>query len=179
MTATSMSFVPFDQRQLRDVLGTFVTGVTVVTTRDADGVAHGVTVNAFSSVSLEPPLILWSQAIASRSYPAFRDSPRFAVNILAHDQIGLSQHFARSREDKFHGIAHHCGLGEVPILEGVAAHLECVQVAAYPGGDHVVYIGRVERIGRSGRAPLAFGHGEYQVVRPAQAVQAAQAAQAA
>jgi len=171
-----MSATPFDQRQLRDVLGTFVTGVTVVTTRDAGGTAHGLTVNAFSSVSLDPPLILWSQSAASRSYPAFRDSPRFAINILAHDQIALSQHFATSREDKFQGVPHHHGLGGVPVLEGVAAHLECVQVAAYPGGDHVVYIGRVERIGRSTRQPLAFGQGEYKVV---QAVEAAQTVRAA
>lgn len=151
----------FEQRQLRDVLGTFVTGVTVVTTRDASGAAHGVTANSFSSVSLDPPLVLWSQALSSKSCPAFQGSAHFAINILADDQIAISNHFAKSRDDKFNGIAHSSGIGGVPVLDGVVAHLECVKVAAYPGGDHVVYIGRVERIGHSSRRALAFGGGKY------------------
>ena len=154
---------PFEPRQLRDVLGTFVTGVTVVTTRDETGIAHGVTANSFSSVSLDPPLVLWSQSLSSKSYPAFRDSDHFAVNILADDQIAISNHFAKSREDKFNGIAHSTGIGGSPVLDGAAAHLECVKVASYPSGDHVVYIGRVERIGHSARRALAFGGGKYMV----------------
>jgi flavin reductase (DIM6/NTAB) family NADH-FMN oxidoreductase RutF/DNA-binding IclR family transcriptional regulator len=153
----------FDKRQLRDVLGTFTTGVTIVTTRDAQGTAHGVTANSFSSVSLDPPLVLWSQALTSRSYPAFRDNEHFAVNILADDQVAISNHFAQSMDDKFSGIAHDTGLGGVPVLAGTTAHLECVKVATYPGGDHVVYVGRVERVGHSSRHPLAFGSGRYMV----------------
>jgi flavin reductase (DIM6/NTAB) family NADH-FMN oxidoreductase RutF/DNA-binding IclR family transcriptional regulator len=153
----------FDKRQLRNVLGTFTTGVTIVTTRDADGTAHGVTANSFSSVSLDPPLVLWSQSLTSRSYPAFRESDHFAVNILADDQVAISDHFAQSKDDKFSGIAHDLGIGGVPVLAGIAAHLECVKVATYPGGDHVVYIGRVERVGHSNRHPLAFGSGRYMV----------------
>ena len=154
---------PFEQRQLRDVLGTFVTGVTVVTTRDASGAAHGVTANSFSSVSLDPPLVLWSQALTSKSYPAFQSSDHFTINILADDQVAISNHFAKSREDKFAGIAHGINERGAPIIDGVAAHLECVKVAAYPSGDHVIYIGRVERIGQSSRLPLAFGSGKYMV----------------
>ena len=153
----------FDPRQLRDVLGTFVTGVTVVTTRDKSGTAHGVTANSFSSVSLDPPLVLWSQSLTSKSYPAFRDSDHFAVNILADDQVAISNHFAKSREDKFSGIAHTVGIGDVPVLDGAAGHLECVKVAAYPSGDHVIYIGRVERIGSSSRRGLAYSSGKYVV----------------
>ncbi|KPU95869.1 flavin reductase [Variovorax paradoxus] len=153
----------FEPRQLRDVLGTFVTGVTVVTTRAPDGQTHGVTANSFSSVSLDPPLVLWSQSLSSRSHSAFQDSGHFAINILADDQIALSNHFAKSRDDKFDGIAHAQGVGGVPVLEGVAAHLECTKIAAYPGGDHVVFMGRVERIAQSGRRPLAFGRGKYMV----------------
>ncbi len=153
----------FDQKQFRNVLGAFVTGVTVVTTVDSSGVPHGVTANSFSSVSLDPPLVLWSQALTSKSYPAFRDSDHFAVNILADDQIAISNHFAKSRDDKFSGIAHRPGLGGMPVLEGAAAHFECVKVAAYPGGDHVVYLGRVERFGESSRRPLAFHGGKYMV----------------
>ena len=155
------TFGDFDQRQLRDALGTFVTGVTVVTTRDKDGVAHGVTANSFCSVSLDPPLILWSQALTSRSYSAFRDTEHFAVNILAEDQAAISNHFAKSRDDKFNGVAYRCGLGDVPVVDGAAAYLECVKVESHLVGDHMLYIGRVERIGKSFRQALAFGGGKY------------------
>lgn len=153
----------FDSRQLRNVLGTFTTGVTIVTTRDAKGVPHGVTANSFSSVSLEPPLVLWSQALTSRSLPAFRDSDHFAVNILADDQVAISQHFARQQEDKFANMEYSDGLGRVPVLQGTVAHFECVKVASYPAGDHIIYLGRVERLSHSGRRPLAFAHGRYMV----------------
>ena len=157
-----MSSAPaFDPRELRNVLGTFVTGVTVVTTRDADGVAHGVTANSFSSVSLDPPMVLWSQSLTSRSHSAFHSSGHFAVNILADDQIAISNHFAKSRDDKFRGIDHHDGIGGAPVLAGTAAHFECVKVAEYPGGDHVVHLGRIQQFSRSHRRPLAFGHGRY------------------
>ncbi|MEB0060117.1 flavin reductase [Variovorax sp. LG9.2] len=159
-----MSDTPtFDKRQLRDVLGTFVTGVTIVTTHDGDGKVHGVTANSFSSVSLDPPLVLWSQSLTSKSHPAFRDSDHFVVNILADDQIELSNRFAKSSDDKFSGVEHSAGLGGAPVLHGAAAHLECVKVASYPGGDHVVYIGRVERFRRFNGRPLAFGSGRYMV----------------
>jgi len=153
----------FDSRQLRNVLGTFTTGVTIVTTRDALGVPHGVTANSFSSVSLEPPLVLWSQALSSRSLAAFCASDHFAVNILADDQIAISNHFARSREDKFANMRYSDGLGGVPVLEGTVAHFECVKVAAYPAGDHVIHLGRVERVSHSGRRPLAFAQGRYMI----------------
>jgi flavin reductase (DIM6/NTAB) family NADH-FMN oxidoreductase RutF/DNA-binding IclR family transcriptional regulator len=153
----------FDQRQLRNVLSTFTTGVTVVTTRAADGKAYGVTVNSFSSVSLDPPLVLWSQATTSSSFSAFQATDSFAVNILAEDQIEVSNHFAKSQDDKFKGIAHREGINGVPVIDGAAAHLECIKVATYPGGDHVVYVGRVERISHSHRRPLAFSCGRYAV----------------
>jgi flavin reductase (DIM6/NTAB) family NADH-FMN oxidoreductase RutF/DNA-binding IclR family transcriptional regulator len=152
-----------DKRELRNVLGAFTTGVTIVTTRDANGTTHGLTANSFSSVSLDPPLVLWSQSLGSSSYAAFRDAEHFAINILADDQIAISNRFAKSGVDKFTGIVWAEGVGHVPVLAGTAAHLECSKVAAYPGGDHVVYLGRVERIGRSGRRPLAFSGGRYMV----------------
>lgn len=153
----------FDSRQLRQVLGAFPTGVTVVTTLDAQGKAYGVTANSFSSVSLDPPLVLWSQALTSSSHHAFRDSERFVVNIMADDQVHVANRFARSGDDKFAGIAVRPGLGGVPVIEGTAATLECVKVAAYPGGDHIVFIGRVEHIDRQPRKSLAFGDGRYMV----------------
>ena len=152
-----------DPRQLRDVLGTFVTGVTVVTTCDGTGTLHGVTANSFSSVSLDPPLVLWSQSLASRSHAAFNASDTFAVNILADDQIAVSNQFAKSRDDKFEGVAFDHGIGGVPVLRGTAACLECTKVATYPGGDHVVFLGKVERMHQSNKRPLAFGGGRYMV----------------
>jgi flavin reductase (DIM6/NTAB) family NADH-FMN oxidoreductase RutF len=156
----------FDSRELRRTLGAFTTGVTVVTTVDATGRRHGVTANSFSSVSLDPPLILWSQSLNSRSYPAFRDGERFVVNILAHDQAHVSNQFAKAAEDKFTGIATSEGIGGMPIIEGSAAHLECVKVATWPGGDHVVFLGRVEKIHRAPRKALAYGEGCYMVTFP-------------
>ncbi len=153
----------FDPRELRNVFGSFVTGVTVVTTRDAAGKGHGVTANSFNSVSLDPPLVLWSQSVTSRSHPAFRDSDHFAVHILADDQVDVSNHFAKSRDDKFEGLHHENGIGGVPIIGGCAAYLECTKVAAYPGGDHVVFLGRVERFHHSARRPLAFSRGKYAI----------------
>src|SRR5688572_9563332 len=130
--------VDIDQRELRSVLGTFVTGVTVITTADRDGGLHGCTANSFTSVSLDPPLVLWSQALKARSHAAFRDAERFTVNILAEDQTHISRHFATSKADKFEGVAWTPGLGGVPIIDNCLAYLECRTDAIYPGGDHVL-----------------------------------------
>lgn len=150
-----------DSKEFRRTLGAFPTGVTVITTRDEDGNPFGVTASSFNSVSLDPPLILWSQSTTSSSYPAFNKNDRFVVNILADHQINVSNQFAKSGPDKFRGIATTAGLGGIPVIDDCAAHLECTKVAAYPGGDHVVYIGRVERISRSAHRSLAFGDGKY------------------
>ena len=153
----------FDQRELRNVLGAFVTGVTVITTVDSEGVPRGVTVNSFSSVSLDPPLVLWSQALKAQSYPVFRDAKRFVVNILAEDQIEVSRRFSSSMENRFEGMSYQTGLGGVPVLEGCSAFLECRSFATYPGGDHAVFLGEVENFQRTPRKPLAFGGGRYMV----------------
>lgn len=153
----------FDSKRLRQVLGAFPTGVTVVTTIDASGNPYGVTANSFSSVSLDPPLVLWSQSNASSSHSAFRDSERFVVNIMADDQIPIANQFAKSGVDKFSGVKINNGIGGLPVIQGTAAHLECRKVAAYPGGDHTIFIGMVEHLERSARNPLAFGQGRYMV----------------
>ncbi len=159
-----------DPRELRDVLGSFVTGVTIITTLDEDGTPHGLTANSFSSVSLDPPLVLWSQAVSAPSHPVFRNSDRFSVSILAQDQIDLSNKFARSAagpgQSKFDGVKLRKGLGGVPLIEDCAASLECRLIAVYPGGDHVVYLGQVDRIERSNRPPLGFYGGRYVVPFP-------------
>jgi flavin reductase (DIM6/NTAB) family NADH-FMN oxidoreductase RutF/DNA-binding IclR family transcriptional regulator len=156
----------FDTRELRQVLGSFVTGVTVITTIDSDGKPHGLTANSFSSVSLDPPLILWSQSRTAPSHSVFSACQRFAVNILADEQVEISNRFARAAADKFAGTTTRVGLGGVPLIDGSAAHLECRLVNAYPGGDHVVFIGEVERIERHSRQPLVFGGGKYMVAQP-------------
>jgi flavin reductase (DIM6/NTAB) family NADH-FMN oxidoreductase RutF len=156
----------FDSRDLRRVLGTFVTGVTVVTTTDDEGGFHGVTANSFSSVSLDPPLVLWSQAVKSHSHPVFFKAERFAVNILAEDQIELSNRFAKSSQEKFAGIDVDIGSGGVPLLRGCSARLECRVVSRVPGGDHTIYVGEVHAIDRAERKPLVFGNGQYLLADP-------------
>jgi flavin reductase (DIM6/NTAB) family NADH-FMN oxidoreductase RutF len=151
----------FDGRELRRTLGTFVTGVTVVTTVDEDGRYHGVTANSFSSVSLDPPLVLWSQAVKSQSHPAFFKAERFAVNILAEDQIELSNRFAKPSLEKFASLQLEIGLGGVPLLRGCSALLQCRVFSRVPGGDHTIYVGEVDSIDRAERKPLVFGNGQY------------------
>jgi flavin reductase (DIM6/NTAB) family NADH-FMN oxidoreductase RutF len=155
-----------ESRALRSVLGTFVTGVTVITTLDDEQRRHGLTANSFSSVSLDPPLILWCQALASPSHPTFRAARRFAVNILAEDQVEVATRFARSDVDRFAGVPVRDGLEGVPLIEGCAAWLECETVAVMPGGDHAVFLARVDRMLPSDRAPLAFGRGRYLGTHP-------------
>lgn len=152
-----------DSKALRNALGTFATGVTVITTRDRQGKLYGITANSFSSVSLEPPLVLWSQALTSPSYPAFHDADRFGISILSEDQVEVSNRFARSGANKFEGVALRYGLGGVPLIEGAAAFLECVREASYPGGDHEVFLARVERIEQRQASPLVFASGKYMV----------------
>ncbi|MFM0097724.1 flavin reductase [Paraburkholderia nemoris] len=156
----------FEKRQLRDVLGSFVTGVTVVTTLDGEGKMHGLTANSFSSVSLDPPLVLWSQATSAGSHTAFRDAERFTINILAEHQYDLANHFATRSSDKFAGIEYDLGVDGLPLLRDCSAWLECKVVSRFPGGDHVIFVGSVECIRQSTRRPLVFGGGQYLVADP-------------
>ncbi|MEY2618223.1 MAG: hypothetical protein RL522_1225 [Pseudomonadota bacterium] len=157
---------PFEQRALRHALGAFVTGVTVITTRDAAGKAYGLTANSFNTVSLEPPLILWSQSKRAGSYSVFKGTDEFAISILAEDQADLSTRFASPIEDKFEGVAvddTFCGL---PVIQGSSAWLHCRSVSQFEGGDHTVYIGEILKFARADRPPLVFGGGRYLVARP-------------
>ncbi|TCT11933.1 flavin reductase (DIM6/NTAB) family NADH-FMN oxidoreductase RutF [Tepidamorphus gemmatus] len=171
MSATSAAPAPGsqdssgDSRELRRALGQFATGVTVVTTRDpASGHAVGMTANSFSSVSLEPPLILWSITRTARSLPAFLAASHFAVNVLSAEQIDLSVRFARPAEDRFAGIAWREGLGGAPLLPNLSALFECRRVASHEGGDHIILVGKVERFARFERPGLVFAQGRYGLV---------------
>lgn len=153
---------PFiDTRSLRDALGEYATGVTVITARAADGQPVGVTINSFASVSLEPPLVLWSLGLHSPSLATFESCSRYAVNILAADQIEFSQRFAQSQSDKFAGIVTTVGAGGTPLLSGCSAWFECRNELRYPGGDHIILIGYVEKFIRADKPPLIFHGGRY------------------
>lgn len=152
-----------DTRELRRVLGTFVTGVTVVTALDNNHKPIGLTANSFSSVSLDPPLVLWSQSRTAPSHNLFLQASRFAISILADDQYALSNQFARPSADKFAGVETVEGQGGVPLIAGAAAWIECDAEVNYPGGDHTIFLGRVRRFHHHERRPLAFGGGRYAV----------------
>ncbi|MBT8766662.1 flavin reductase family protein [Metapseudomonas boanensis] len=152
-----------DPRALRNLLGQFATGVTVITTQGADGRNVGMTANSFSSVSLDPPLVLWSISRSAPSLADFLSASHFAINVLGADQHGLSGHFARGSADKFAGIAYQTGAGGVPILDGVIATLVCRNLTQYEGGDHLIFLGQIEQYRHSGGEPLVFHAGQYRV----------------
>lgn len=150
----------FDPLQLRKVFGKFATGVTVVTT-DSAGKPVGITCNSFSSVSLDPPLLLWSLRKANYSYADFVGSKHFAVNILASDQIELSARFAKSGIDKFADVSFTRGHGDAPVLSGTTATFECRVDVIHDAGDHVVIVGHILAFASADRAPLIFSDGRY------------------
>ncbi len=151
----------FDPQQLRAALGSFATGVTVITARTAAGELVGLTANSFASVSLEPPLVLWSIGLGTPSFEAFRDCSHYAINILAADQVDISNRFASPSEDKFAGLEYVSGAGGVPLLAGCIASFECRNEIQHPGGDHLILIGYIERYQLHGGEPLLFFGGDY------------------
>lgn len=150
-----------DARALRTVLGRFATGVTIVTCVDAVGERVGLTANSFSALSLEPPLVLWSLRLTSPNLPAFRAASHFAINILSESQVDLSRRFAQSVPDKFGQGQWSEGLGGAPVLGGAAAVVECERQAEHAAGDHVLFIGRVQRCVDLATPPLLFHGGHY------------------
>jgi 3-hydroxy-9,10-secoandrosta-1,3,5(10)-triene-9,17-dione monooxygenase reductase component len=153
----------FDPREFRNTLGSFTTGLTIITTRALDGTLVGITANSFNSVSLDPPLVLWSLARNARSLEAFNGSEHWAVHILSADQEGLSNRFARSGDDKFAGVQIEDGLGGVPLLDGCVARLQCRTTFKYEGGDHLIFVGEVLDFDRKDVAPLVYHAGKYAV----------------
>jgi len=111
-------------------------------------------------------LIVWSLRINSSSMPIYQQAQRFAVNILADDQVDISNRFAKSAPDRFNGVSFQPGIDGVPLIDGCIAYLECKLEATYPGGDHLLFVGRIERIQQTERAPLAFVGGNYVAVKP-------------
>lgn len=156
----------FDPRAFRRALGNFATGVTVMTAATADGQKVGVTANSFNSVSLDPALILWSIDKRSTSYDVFAEATHFAVNILAADQIELSNQFARPSDDKFAGIDFARGIGGAPLLADCAARFQCERHQIIEGGDHWIMLGKVVAFDDFGRSPLLYHQGAYSMVLP-------------
>ncbi|HEX2566893.1 MAG TPA: flavin reductase family protein [Burkholderiales bacterium] len=156
-----------EPRDFRNALGCFPTGVALVTTLAPDGRRTGLTANSFSSVSLDPPMVLWSLARSASSAPVFRDAEYFAINVLASSDAALSSHFAKPGRDKFleYSDRFREGIAGVPLLEGAVATFECHSRHRYYGGDHIIVIGVVERYAHRDGAPLAFHRGRYASVK--------------
>lgn len=159
---SDLAAMPLSSREFRRACGHFLTGVTIVTARTADGAPVGLTVNSFASVSLEPPLVLVCIDRRSGTYPTFASGTAFAVHVLRNDQRELCTRFATPRTDKFAGVNWRPGLGGAPILSEFTALFECVAVTAEDAGDHGVFVGQVERVEiRDTDSPLAFYRGAY------------------
>lgn len=159
----------FDAAFFRTALGRYATGVTVVTAADADGAPIGLTVSSFNSVSLNPPLVLWSLSGGSSSREAFERCDRYVVNVLSAHQIALARRFATGRTpDRFNGLTVARAPGGTPMLDGgCAAWFECHNRSRYVEGDHVIMVGEVERCGHSGEPPLVFHAGGFDLTPPA------------
>lgn len=153
--------IGIDPRELRDALGCFATGVCVVTTIGDEGRPVGMTINSFSSVSLDPPLILWSIGLRAPSRGAFQTHGSFAINIMGRDAKDTTLNFARPSEDKFSGINWTPGLNKVPVLGEALSVLECKVEDQIVSGDHEIFIGRVVRIDQRDGDPLLFHRGAF------------------
>jgi 3-hydroxy-9,10-secoandrosta-1,3,5(10)-triene-9,17-dione monooxygenase reductase component len=151
----------FDPKEFRKALGSFATGVTIITTRAPDGTPLGLTCNSFNSVSLNPPLVLWSLENKALSLPVFQQTSHWAVHVLSADQEELSARFARRGGNKFAGLELEEGVGKTPLLTGCTARFQCRNSFQYDGGDHVIFVGEVLQFDRNDVAPLVFHGGRY------------------
>jgi flavin reductase (DIM6/NTAB) family NADH-FMN oxidoreductase RutF len=151
--------------EFRRALSRFASGVTVITTKDASGHLHGITVSAFCSVSLEPPLILICIDKHTGSHHAFEENEFFAVNILREDQQHYSDHFASHLSDKFDGIEFYKNANGIPVLKSVLVNLECRRVNAHDNGDHTIFVGQIERATVNDGEPLVYWHGNYRKLK--------------
>jgi flavin reductase (DIM6/NTAB) family NADH-FMN oxidoreductase RutF len=152
---------PIDPRDFRNALGTYATGVTVITAAGTDGKPYGLTCNSFASVSLNPPLVLWSLGMFSQGLSIFQNASHFAVNVLSTSQEALAVKFAKSSDDKFAGVEWTPGLGKAPVIAGSVASFQCRAASRYYGGDHVIFLGAVEAYTYNRQEPLLFTRGAF------------------
>jgi 4-hydroxyphenylacetate 3-hydroxylase, reductase component len=155
---------PFDAKALRTALGRFTTGVTIATCRDALGQPVGLTANSFNSLSLDPPLVLWSLRAASPALPAFESASHFAINVLAESQVALSRRFASAVPDRFAEGQWADGAGGAPVLAGCSAVFECALHSRQALGDHVLFVGEVVAMHEAALSPLVFQAGHYRLL---------------
>jgi len=151
----------FDDRQFRDALAQFATGVTVICARDADGRFVGFTANSFNSVSLDPPLIVWSLAADAVSLATFEAAQRYAINVLSATQLPLARRFSQPHADRFAGVTYRLGWADVPLIDGCVAWFECRPHARHRAGDHMLFIGEVVTCTRAPGQGLVFQHGGF------------------
>ena len=157
----------FSPREFRASLAMFATGVTIVTARTPAGVLIGLTANSFNSVSLSPPLVLWSLSQAAGSMGALSTGSHYVINILAADQKELAERVAGKREDRWSGVSFSESACGAPLLTGAAATFECFNRSRYEEGDHVIFVGEVEHCShRAGAAPLLFHGGKFYTEHP-------------
>ena len=157
----------FSKAEFRTALGMFATGVTIVTARTASGVLVGLTANSFNSVSMAPPLVLWSLAQTAASMEAFSTGSHYAINILSADQQELARQFATKGVDRFAGVGYQLGRAGAPLIDGAAATFECFNRSRYEEGDHVIFVGEVERCAhRPGASPLLYHGGKFYAEHP-------------
>ena len=151
----------FDERYFRNALSQFATGVTVITTRDEHGGFFGMTASSFNSVSLNPPLVLWSLSAHSRGAPLFQANSHYVINVLAGDQSDLAERFASRVEDRFAGVGFDLSAEGLPVLHGVSAWFECHNRSRYPEGDHLILVGQVERCAYESKPGLIFHNSRF------------------
>lgn len=157
----------FTTTEFRAALGMFATGVTIITARNENGELIGLTANSFNSVSMSPPLVLWSLSQAASSMAAFSAGSHYAINILGAGQKALAERFAMRGGDRWSGVAFEEGAGGAPLLQGAAATFECFNRSRYQEGDHVIFVGEVERCTRQTDAsPLLYHGGRFFTEHP-------------
>ena len=151
----------FDTTHFRHALSQFATGVTIITARLEDGSFLGLTASSFNSVSLTPPLVLWSLAQNASSLPVFSGNSHYVINVLAADQVELAERFSRRVANRFEGVEFDLSHTGLPILKGAVAWFECHNRSRYPEGDHVIFVGEVERCDAQSKAALLFHNGRF------------------
>lgn len=159
VTSADKPIATLEPRRLRQAFGSFATGVTIVTTVDAAGCDVGITVNSLSSLSLDPPLLLWSLARSSSSYPAFQQARHFMVHVLDQSQAALSRQFSARGTDRFAGVPIERGADSCPMLLDYHARFECRLVRHHEGGDHLIVVGEILNISQKPGKPLLFYRG--------------------
>ena len=159
--STTANSPAIDPRDFRNALSMFATGVTIITTRTASGEPVGITANSFNSVSLDPPMVLWSLAKNAYSLPVFQEAKEWNVHILSNEQEALSNKFAKKGEDKFAGITLDAGVTQSPLLPGCSARFQCKTMFEYEGGDHIIFVGEVVAYDQNPTPPLLYLSGNY------------------